>query len=346
MSLITANNISKSFGDDDIFSSVSLSVPQKARIGFVGPNGSGKTTLLRILLGYETVDSGTVQRAKNLQIGYLPQQLRIEFSRTPKEECLSVFSDLYLIQEKMISLENKMGTDPDPEALLAEYGKLQDLFEEKGGYQFETKVKQVLEGLGLKNGEENRPWQQLSGGQRTRAYLAKVLLSDPDLLFLDEPTNHLDIYAIEWLEAFLKDFNGAVLMVSHDRYFLDQTVNTIWDLSPVFEIYHGNYSAYLMQREARYERQLAEFEAQQAFIEKEESYIRKNIEGQNTRQAQGRRTRLERMLRESKITKPRKEKTFHLRLKRAPAIRFCGRKMSGSVTRMTKKRCLHCRISA
>mgnify|MGYP002410497300 CR=1 FL=1 len=215
----------------------------------------------------------------------------------------------------MTMLEKQMASNPDPDDILSEYGKLQTLFEEQGGYQFETRVKQVLEGLGIKNGEENRPWQQLSGGQRTRAYLAKILVSDPDLLFLDEPTNHLDIYAIEWLESFLKDFNGAVLMVSHDRYFLDQTVNTIWELSPSFEVYRGNYSAYLVQREAYYERQLIEFETQQAFIEKEEAYIRKNIEGQNTRQAQGRRTRLERMLRESKITMPRKEKTsFHLRL--------------------------------
>jgi ATP-binding cassette subfamily F protein 3 len=314
MPLITANNISKSFGDNDILSSISLSVPHKARIGFVGANGSGKTTLLKILLGLESPDSGSVIRAKNTRIGYLPQQINISYARTPMEECLSLFSDLDSIQGKMISLEKEMQEKNYDQSVLDDYGRLQILFEEKGGYQFEARVKQVLQGLGLKNGEENRPWNQLSGGQKTRAYIAKILLSDPDLLVFDEPTNHLDISAIEWLESFLKDFSGAVLMVSHDRYFLDQTVNIIWELSPEFETYHGNYSAYLAQREERYVRHLQELEAQQAFIEKEEEYIRRNLEGQNTRQAQGRRTRLERMLKDAKITKPRTEKSIRLNL--------------------------------
>jgi ATP-binding cassette subfamily F protein 3 len=314
MPLITANNISKSFGDNDILSSISLSVPHKARIGFVGANGSGKTTLLKILLGLESPDSGSVIRAKNTRIGYLPQQINVSYARTPMEECLSLFSDLDSIQGKMIALEKEMQEKNYDQSVLDDYGRLQILFEEKGGYQFEARVKQVLQGLGLKNGEENRPWNQLSGGQKTRAYIAKILLSDPDLLVFDEPTNHLDISAIEWLESFLKDFSGAVLMVSHDRYFLDQTVNIIWELSPEFETYHGNYSAYLAQREERYVRHLQEFEAQQAFIEKEEEYIRRNLEGQNTRQAQGRRTRLERMLKDAKITKPRTEKSIRLNL--------------------------------
>jgi ATP-binding cassette subfamily F protein 3 len=314
MPLITANNISKSFGDNDILSSISLSVPHKARIGFVGANGSGKTTLLKILLGLESPDSGSVIRAKNTRIGYLPQQINVSYARTPMEECLSLFSDLDSIQGKMIALEKEMQEKNYDQSVLDDYGRLQILFEEKGGYQFEARVKQVLQGLGLKNGEENRPWNQLSGGQKTRAYIAKILLSDPDLLVFDEPTNHLDITAIEWLESFLKDFSGAVLMVSHDRYFLDQTVNIIWELSPEFETYHGNYSAYLAQREERYVRHLQEFEAQQAFIEKEEEYIRRNLEGQNTRQAQGRRTRLERMLKDAKITKPRTEKSIRLNL--------------------------------
>lgn len=317
MALITANNISKSFGDDDIFSSISLSVPHKARIGFVGANGSGKTTLLRILLGLEDPDSGSVTRSKNARIGYLPQQINVSFYRSPMEECLSLFADLYSLQEKMIALEKEMQAENCDQSILDEYGRLQILFEEKGGYQFEAKIKQVLQGLGLKNGEEHRPWNQLSGGQKTRAYIAKILLSDPDLLVFDEPTNHLDIAAIEWMESFLKDYSGAVLMVSHDRYFLDQTVNTIWELSPEFEIYHGNYSAYLVQREERYIRHLQEFESQQAFIEKEEEYIRRNLEGQNTKQAQGRRTRLERMLKEAKITKPRTEKSIRLKLSSA-----------------------------
>ena len=144
--------------------------------------------------------------------------------------------------------------------------------------------------------------------------LARLLLSDPDLLLLDEPTNHLDIEAMEWLEGYLKAWDGAVLLVSHDRYFLDQTVNMIWEMTPAVEVYRGNYSAYLDQREERYERQLKEFQAQQEFIEKEEDFIRRNIAGQNTRQAQGRRTRLERLLRDAKLAPPQHTKRIRLNL--------------------------------
>ena len=304
MTLIAANNLSKSFGAEDVFLNVSLSIPPKARIGQVGSNGSGKTTLLRVLLGKEDADSGTVTQSKKLRVGYLPQRLDVRLTKTPYQECLSVFSKLISQKEKLQQLELLMAQGQVDDAVLDQYGTLQTEFEAQDGYVFENRIQQVLQGLNIVGGEENRPWQQLSGGQRTRAYLAKVLLSDPDLLVLDEPTNHLDIEAIEWLESYLKDFSGAVLMVSHDRYFLDQTASIIWELSDAFEIYHGNYSAYLLQREERYQRQKNAFEAQQQLISKEEEYIRRNIEGQNTRQAQGRRTRLERMLAESRLTNP------------------------------------------
>jgi len=162
----------------------------------------------------------------------------------------------------------------------------------------------MLSGLGFSPEDEGRPVQQLSGGQRTRAYLTKILLEAPDVLLLDEPTNHLDIAAVEWLESFLKDWPGAIIIVSHDRYFLDQVATSIYEMTPALETYRGNYSAYLVQRTERYTRRLAEYEAQQEFIQKEEDYIRRNIAGQNTRQAKGRRRRLERMLEESKITPP------------------------------------------
>lgn len=314
MSLITAQNLSKSFGAEDIFSNISLAIPPKARIGMVGPNGSGKTTLIRILLGKEELDSGKIVRAKKVKIGYLPQKLEVNLTRTPYQECLSVFSDLIKTKEKLHQMEAEMAASHPSDDFMKNYGKLQQSFEEDGGYFYDIGVQQVLQGLGIVGGEENRLWKQLSGGQRTRAYMAKILLSNPDLLILDEPTNHLDIQAIEWLEGYLKDFSGSVLMVSHDRYFLNQTVNTIWELSPAFEIYHGNYEAYLVQREERYERQKAEYETQQQFIEKEEEYIRRNIEGQNTRQAQGRRTRLERMLASSRITNPTKKQTIHFHI--------------------------------
>lgn len=314
MSLLTANSISKSFGDLDIFSDISLSVPQKARIGFVGENGSGKTTLLKILVGLDDPDTGTVSRAKDLTIGYLPQQIEISSNKTPYESCLESFADLIKTQEQLNRMEEDLLKHPDNQALLDSYGKLQNTFENRGGYTYRSKINQILQGLGLTNGEEHRPWQQLSGGQKIRAYLARILVSDPQLLVLDEPTNHLDINSIEWLESYIRDFSGAVVMVSHDRYFLDQCVNTIWELSFNFEIYRGNYSAYLQQREERYQRQLAEYERQQEFIAKEEEYIRRNIAGQNTRQAQGRRKRLETLLSESKIVKPLESRSMHLKL--------------------------------
>ncbi|MBR6089550.1 MAG: ABC-F family ATP-binding cassette domain-containing protein [Anaerolineaceae bacterium] len=314
MTLITANGISKSFGDLDVFSDVSLSVPPKARIGFVGDNGSGKTTLLKILVGLDEPDTGIVSRSKNLSIGYLPQQIEIASDKTPYESCLESFSDLIEAQNQLNRIEEELLMDPENKELLANYGRLQEDFENRGGYIYRSKINQILQGLGLIRGEEHRPWMQLSGGQKIRAYLAKILVSDPDLLILDEPTNHLDINSIEWLESYLHDFPGGVLMVSHDRYFLDQCVNTVWEMSYSFEVYHGNYSAYLQQREERYQRQLLEYEKQQEFIAKEEEYIRRNIAGQNTRQAQGRRKRLETLLSESKIIKPTESRSMHLKL--------------------------------
>ena len=314
MSLLTANSISKSFGDLDVFSGVSLSIPQKARIGFVGENGSGKTTLLKILVGIDDCDTGTVSRSKDLTIGYLPQQIEIASQKTPYESCLESFTELIRTQEQLNRMEEELLAHPEDQDLIANYGRLQENFENRGGYTYRSKINQILQGLGLVNGEENRPWHQLSGGQKIRAYLAKILVSEPQLLVLDEPTNHLDINSIEWLESYIKDFPGAVLMVSHDRYFLDQCVNTIWELSFAFETYRGNYSAYLQQREERYQRQLAEYERQQEFIAKEEEYIRRNIAGQNTRQAQGRRKRLETLISESKVVRPTESRSMHLKL--------------------------------
>ena len=291
-----------------------MSIPQKGRIGFVGKNGSGKTTLLKILVGIDDPDTGTVARAKDLTIGYLPQQIEIASDKTPYESCLESFTDLLQMQGQLNRMENDLLDHPDDKTLIESYGRLQEKFENLGGYTFRSKINQILQGLGLINGEENRPWQQLSGGQKIRAYLARILVAEPELLVLDEPTNHLDINSIEWLESYLKDFSGAVLMVSHDRYFLDQCVNTIWELSYAFEVYRGNYSAYLQQREERYQRQLAEYIRQQEFIAKEEEYIRRNIAGQNTRQAQGRRKRLETLISESKIVKPTVSRSMYLKL--------------------------------
>jgi ATP-binding cassette, subfamily F, member 3 len=314
MSLITASELGKSFGPDDIFSNISLSIPHRARVGLVGPNGVGKTTLLRILAGLEEPSRGTVQRARNIRIGYLPQQAHFESERSLWDECLTAFTDLIARQKELTRLESAMSDPTAAESLLQTYGQRQLEFEHMGGYTFENRARQTLTGLGFTSADFHRPLRQLSGGQRTRAFLARLLLEDPDLLLLDEPTNHLDIEAIEWLENYLKEWGGAVLLVSHDRYFLDQVASAIWEMSPTLEIFHGNYSAYLQQRAERYQRQLEEYQAQMEFIEKEEEYIRRNIAGQNTRQAQGRRKRLERMLAEARLTPPHQNRSLHLHL--------------------------------
>ena len=317
MSLLTTVNLAKSYGPDDIFSGITVSIPKRARIGLVGSNGVGKTTLLRILIGEESPSEGSVQKAKQLKIGYLPQESVLDSPQTLWDECRTALSRLEKMKHQLQAMETAMADGIADEDVLERYSNLQDAFDRKGGYTYENKIERTLTGLGFEKGDYQKPLNILSGGQRTRAVLAKLLLSDPHVLLLDEPTNHLDIQAMEWLEGYLRAWEGAVVLVSHDRYFLDHTVNMIWEMTPAMEIYHGNYSAYLTQREARYKRQLKEFKKQRIFIEKEEDYIRRNIAGQNTRQAQGRRTRLERLLKEAKLAPPQHTKRIHLHIQAA-----------------------------
>jgi ATP-binding cassette subfamily F protein 3 len=314
MSLITAFNLSKSFGAEDIFSGIDLAIPPRARIGLVGVNGVGKTTLLRILLGEEDSSGGSVQRAKNIRMGYLPQEAVTTSRRTLWEECLSALEDLTSLQDQLHRLESSMAENPQDEDLIDRYGTLQHRFDRLGGFTFEYNIERTLTGLGFGKEEYQKSLNILSGGQRTRSVLARLLLSNPDLLLLDEPTNHLDIQAMEWLEGFMKNWEGAALMVSHDRYFLDQTADHIWEMTPSLEIYRGNYSAYLLQREERYERQMKEYESQQEFIAKEEDFIRRNMAGQNTRQAQGRLKRLERLLEDARLAPPQHSRRIHFEM--------------------------------
>ncbi len=297
MSLLTGAQLAKSYGPDDIFAGVDVALPHGARVGLVGPNGAGKTTLLRLLAGLEEPSAGVVQRSKGLRLGYLAQEAALYSEGTLWQECLSAFADLRAREAELARLEAAMADPAQFETALERYGPLQHQFELDGGYLYETRIKQVLTGLNFEPADFERPVGQLSGGQKTRALLGRLLLESPDLLILDEPTNHLDIHAVEWLENWLNDWNGAVLIVSHDRYFLDQVVSTVWELAfGRLAEYRGNYSAYLVQRADRQARHQAEYETQQALIAREQDFIRRNMAGQNTRQAKGRLRRLDRLM--------------------------------------------------
>jgi len=304
MSLITVSSLSKSFGAEDLFANVSFSVAKGARLALVGPNGIGKTTLLRILIGQEEPSSGTVTRARNLRIGYLPQEADFQLEGRLWQACLEPFAELIRQQGELERLEGEM-SDPirreHPEGhlrqALVRYGALQEDFERRGGYVYQVRIKQVLTGLGFDESEFHMSLDHLSGGQRTRAYLARLLLSNPDLLLLDEPTNHLDIAAVEWLEGYLSQWEGAAVIVSHDRYFLDHACNALLEMAlSGSEYYRGNYTTYLQERENRWQHRLDVFESGREKLMKDVEYIRKNISGQNVQQAKGKLRRLTRVV--------------------------------------------------
>ncbi|MBX3066222.1 MAG: ABC-F family ATP-binding cassette domain-containing protein [Anaerolineae bacterium] len=324
MSILTTSHVSKFFAADEIFRDVNVELPQHARVALVGPNGAGKTTLLRILIGEEdpsvnpdTGVPGSVHLARGTTIGFLPQRPELYGQVTVWDEMLTAFEDLRRREAELHDLTAQMGNQggAEADALLDRYGRLQHEFELAGGYEYESRIKHVLMGLGFSPNEFERPIGILSGGQKTRAFLARLLLQNPDLLVLDEPTNHLDINAVEWLESFLASYPGAVLVVSHDRYFMDNVVNGIWELDwGRVETYRGNYSHYVRQREERHEQRWAEYETQQEYIAKQEDYIRRNMAGQNTRQAKGRLKRLDRLKRDELITRPRQSRKLILNL--------------------------------
>lgn len=321
MSIISSHNLGKHFGGQDLFYHVNVSIEHGARIALVGPNGEGKTTLLQILAGLEPPSEGTIHSARGLKIGYLEQHPSlISTQETLWPLALGAFEALRQQEADLRTMEAALAQEVDEARhsdLLQTYGEAQARFELAGGYNYEQTIRQVLTGLGFSEEDYQTPLARFSGGQQSRAHLARLLLEQPDLLLLDEPTNHLDLNSVEWLENYLQNWPGAMVIVAHDRYFLDKVANRVWELAfGAVETYRGNFSQYVIQRVERFERRLKAYEAQQEFIAKEEDFIQRNIAGQRTKEAQGRRKRLERMPR---LERPQEQKRLNLPIQ--PAVR-------------------------
>jgi len=314
MSLVSANNLAKSFGAQDVFARVSFTIPRQARIALVGPNGSGKTTLLHLIAGWDTPTAGTVHRARGTCMAYLPQQADqfLAEDSSLMQSMQEVFADLLSQAAELESLEAAMAHSHPSEEALQRYGQTLEAFERSGGYTFTHRIERVLVGLGFEQEDFQRRMGELSGGQKTRALLARLLLEEPDVLLLDEPTNHLDLAGTEWLEDYLASCPSATVVVAHDRAFLDSCAEDVWELDwGRLEQYHGNYTSYVAQKAERVARQEDLYERQQAAIGRTEDFIRRNIAGQRSAEAKGRRKRLERL---ERIEKPRGHRPMGLAL--------------------------------
>ena len=274
MSVLNLNNIEKYYGLTKVLKDFSMTINDKEKIGLIGPNGSGKTTLFKIISGEESYSNGNLSIRNGTSIGYLSQMPDLDEENTLYEELLKVFSDVIEMKNKISEMEkeiSKLGNETSNDSklnnLLQEYSELQHEFEKKGGYSYKSEIKKVAVGLGFTLEELDKQIYTFSGGEKTRLGLVKLLLSKPDLLLLDEPSNHLDIPSIQWLENYLNDYQGAVVIISHDRYFLDNVVTRIVEIKRGREeIYKGNYSYYLEERKRRYEKRLHEYEVQQKKI--------------------------------------------------------------------------------
>ncbi|KRF64682.1 multidrug ABC transporter ATP-binding protein [Bacillus sp. Soil768D1] len=303
MILLQINQLSKYYGAELILSNMKLEVQNKDRIALVGRNGAGKSTLLKIIAGQLSHDGGEIIKPKGVTIGYMAQDTGLESELSIWNEMLTVFKDLIEQEKELRRLEAEMAK-PDTfdneilyQKVLNEYDTLQVAFKEKGGYQYEADIRSVLHGLQFGDFDYSTLISTLSGGQKTRLALGKLLLKKPDILILDEPTNHLDIETLSWLEQYLQSYQGAVLIVSHDRYFLDKVVNQVYEISRNnMKKYYGNYSSYLEGKAEDYERDMKQFEKQQGEIEKLRDFVQRNItRASTTKRAQSRRKQLEKM---------------------------------------------------
>ena len=294
MPLVSTSDLAVHYGADIIFSRVDLDINERARIGIVGPNGGGKTSLLRVLVGQQDASEGRVARNRGIQIGYVPQHPQMEIPGTLREEVLRTFGGVMAVERELEAASRQ--SNGDSEEAGRRYAALLDRYEALGGYTYQRDVERMVDGLGLRAETLDSPAALASGGERTRAALAKALLGHPDLLVLDEPTNYLDLKGVTWLERYLTHFAPAVVVVSHDRYFLDEMATQIWEIDHGrINVFPGNFSKYRVIKGERDLRQAKEYEAQQEFIAKEQAFIDRYRAGQRSREAKGRETRLGRL---------------------------------------------------
>jgi ATP-binding cassette, subfamily F, member 3 len=311
--LFRLSNIEKSYGGTEVLRGVSFQVNPGEKVGLVGRNGAGKTTIFRLLTGEEAPDTGEIVTMNGLKIGLLQQHVDFTPGETVHTAALSAFKEIHDIEAEMRSLERRMETDHSEE-ILDRYADLQTAFEQADGFTYAARAEAILLGLGFANEQWSLDTGILSGGQKNRLGMARLLLSGSDVLLLDEPTNHLDVNAVEWLEGFLAGSDMAYVVISHDRYFLDRTTGRIVEIENGRAVsYKGNYSKFLVERALRREQQLREYENQQAMISKTQDFIRKNLAGQKTKQAKSRRNMLERMERVDAVATERHGGSFGLK---------------------------------
>lgn len=297
MIIAQAQDLEQRFGGNIIFSNISFSVPDNARIGLVGPNGAGKTTLLKIMTGQQEPTSGQFTINKGLKVGYIAQENGLDEDKTIWDEMLTVFNDLIEKNKKITKMQEQIADHPEDEDLLKRYDQLAYDFEQEGGFTYQAEIKSILNGFNFKENTWNKVIGTLSGGEKTRLAFVKLLLQKPPVLLLDEPTNYLDLDTLDWLEAFLKNYQDAIITVSHDQYFLDHLANQIFELNfGKLTTFKGNYSQYVKERELMDSQQEAAYEKQQEKIKKEEEFIQKNlVRASTTKRAQSRRKVLDKM---------------------------------------------------
>ena len=304
MIIAQGHDLKKQFGANTLFKNVNFSIDSNARIGLIGPNGVGKTTLLKIMTGEEEATHGDFTINKNIDVGYIAQENDLNENKTIWDEMLSVFTPLINLGKKISELQEEMSANPQKKDLLKQYDQLQYSFEQQGGYTYQADIKSVLNGFNFPEATWTKKVGSLSGGEKTRLSFVKLLLRKPPLLLLDEPTNYLDLDTLDWLENYLKNYSGAILVVSHDQYFLDNLATQIFELQfGKLTVFKGNYSAYVAERQLRDRQQEEAYEKQQEKIKKDEEFIQKNIvRAKTTKRAQSRRKQLEKM---ERITPPK-----------------------------------------